>query len=135
MPSTFFLLRFLGWRDTWQFAARTNKNGYSILAESHSHVDGHENWGYNLRDQFVLRFEVSLSSCVWKEDTEAVVERRSYFCERYEGYGQLCDCRHPLPIEFYPLALENRNLDHIPVAVIASNRPRFVVVVSCFVYH
>ena len=122
-------VRLLGWRDTWQFAARASKKGYTKLAESHSHVESHENWGYDLRDQFLVRFEVSLSTkCLWKEDSEAVIERRSYFCERYEGYGQLCDCVYPLPIEFYPVALENRNLDNIPVAIIASNRPRFVFI-------
>ena len=115
---------YVGWRDTWLFATKITPSGYTKLTELYSHIDGHEYWGLNLRERFLLRFEKQHRVCSWKHEPVAVSKRRSYFCESYEGYGQLCDCTYPLPIDFFPAGLERSEIDNVPVAVIASNRPR-----------
>ena len=114
----------LGWRDTWLFATKITTNGYTKLTELFSHMEGHESWGIDLKERFLLHFEKQQRACSWKQEPEAVSNRRSYFCDTYEGYGQLCDCTYPLPIEFFPAKLERSGIDNVPVAVIASNRPR-----------
>ena len=40
------------------------------------------------------------SECQWP-DTEANARRRE-FCARVEGYGSLCSCEDPAPIEMHP---------------------------------
>ncbi|KAI6654145.1 Protein O-linked-mannose beta-1,2-N-acetylglucosaminyltransferase 1 [Oopsacas minuta] len=117
---------YIGWRDTWLFAAKVNNNIYTKITESHSHIEGHDIWGSGIESRFLVRLEEVNTECDWKEDSPSVARRRRYFCGMYEGYGQLCDCTYPLPIEFSPAAIERNNLDNVPVAVIASNRPRYL---------
>lgn len=39
------------------------------------------------------------------EDTvvESQLARRRRFCSRIEGYGDVCSCLHPAPLDFHPL--------------------------------
>ena len=87
--------------------------------------------------------------CDWPNTSEN--HRRKEFCSRYEGYGALCHCANPLPLNIraprvstymhwqcythpqtpspslsLPLQLVNNNIANVPVSIIASNRPLYL---------
>jgi len=34
---------------------------------------------------------------------ESPLARRQRFCSRIEGYGDVCSCVHPAPLDFHPM--------------------------------
>uniref|UniRef100_A0A8C9P571 Protein O-linked-mannose beta-1,2-N-acetylglucosaminyltransferase n=1 Tax=Spermophilus dauricus TaxID=99837 RepID=A0A8C9P571_SPEDA len=48
------------------------------------------------------------------------------FCSKVEGYGSVCSCKDPTPIEFSPDLLPDNKVLNVPVAVIAGNRPNYL---------
>ncbi|XP_043222557.1 protein O-linked-mannose beta-1,2-N-acetylglucosaminyltransferase 1-like [Amphibalanus amphitrite] len=49
---------------------------------------------------------------------------RLEFCERYDGYGSLCDCDSPLPLPPVPRPFTDGELFPFPVIVVSAGRPR-----------
>ncbi|XP_056115136.1 protein O-linked-mannose beta-1,2-N-acetylglucosaminyltransferase 1 [Rhinichthys klamathensis goyatoka] len=112
----------LGWRDMW---TQVVKKGGQVYGEKHSKSPALSTWG----DPVLLKTEVQLTAseeaeCPWA-DTE-LNRRRKLFCSKVEGYGSICSCKDPAPIEFNPDPLPNNNVYSIPVAVIAGNRPNYL---------
>ncbi|XP_048055922.1 protein O-linked-mannose beta-1,2-N-acetylglucosaminyltransferase 1 [Megalobrama amblycephala] len=112
----------LGWRDMWTLVV---KKGGQVYGEKHSKSPALSTWG----DPVLLKTEVQLTAseeaeCHWA-DTE-LNRRRKLFCSKVEGYGSICSCKDPAPIEFNPDPLPNNNVYNIPVAVIAGNRPNYL---------
>ncbi|KAK9973359.1 hypothetical protein ABG768_024095 [Culter alburnus] len=112
----------LGWRDMWTLVV---KKGGQVYGEKHSKSPALSTWG----DPVLLKTEVQLTAseeaeCHWA-DTE-LNRRRKLFCSKVEGYGSICSCKDPAPIEFNPDSLPNNNVYNIPVAVIAGNRPNYL---------
>ena len=111
----------LGWRVTWAFVGR---RGGPVLAEKHSKPPALSSGG----DPVLLKTDVPLSSaeeaeCHWA-DTE--LNRRHRYCSKVEGYGGVCSCKDPTPIEFSPDPLPDNKVLDVPVAVIAGNWPNFL---------
>ncbi|KAL0604513.1 Protein O-linked-mannose beta-1,2-N-acetylglucosaminyltransferase 1 [Plecturocebus cupreus] len=96
-----------------------------VLGEKHSKSPALSSWG----DPVLLKTDVPLSSaeeaeCHWA-DTE-LNRRRRRFCSKVEGYGSVCSCKDPTPIEFSPDPLPENKVLNVPVAVIAGNRPNYL---------
>ncbi|XP_072244941.1 protein O-linked-mannose beta-1,2-N-acetylglucosaminyltransferase 1 [Leuresthes tenuis] len=112
----------LSWRDMWTLVV---KKGGQVYGEKHSKSPALSTWG----DPVLLKTEVQLTAseeaeCHWA-DTE-LNRRRKLFCSKVEGYGSICSCKDPAPIEFNPDPLHNSNVFGVPVAVIAGNRPNYL---------
>uniref|UniRef100_A0AAY4CQ38 Protein O-linked-mannose beta-1,2-N-acetylglucosaminyltransferase n=1 Tax=Denticeps clupeoides TaxID=299321 RepID=A0AAY4CQ38_9TELE len=112
----------LSWRDMWTLVV---KKGGQVYGEKHSKSPALSTWG----DPVLLKTEVQLTAseeaeCHWA-DTE-LNRRRKLFCSKVEGYGSICSCKDPAPIEFNPEPLPNNNVYTVPVAVIAGNRPNYL---------
>ncbi|XP_071342709.1 protein O-linked-mannose beta-1,2-N-acetylglucosaminyltransferase 1 isoform X1 [Trachinotus anak] len=112
----------LSWRDMWTLVV---KKGGQVYGEKHSKSPALSTWG----DPVLLKTEVQLTAseeaeCHWA-DTE-LNRRRKLFCSKVEGYGSICSCKDPAPIEFNPDPLPNKNAFNVPVAVIAGNRPNYL---------
>ncbi|CAG5862791.1 unnamed protein product [Menidia menidia] len=112
----------LSWRDMWTLVV---KKGGQVYGEKHSKSPALSTWG----DPVLLKTEVQLTAseeaeCHWA-DTE-LNRRRKLFCSKVEGYGSICSCKDPAPIEFNPDPLPINNVLNVPVAVIAGNRPNYL---------
>uniref|UniRef100_A0A667YL84 Protein O-linked-mannose beta-1,2-N-acetylglucosaminyltransferase n=1 Tax=Myripristis murdjan TaxID=586833 RepID=A0A667YL84_9TELE len=112
----------LSWRDMWTLVV---KKGGQVYGEKHSKSPALSTWG----DPVLLKTEVQLTAseeaeCHWA-DTE-LNRRRKLFCSKVEGYGSICSCKDPAPIEFNPDPLPTNNVFNVPVAVIAGNRPNYL---------
>ncbi|MGH0122556.1 UNVERIFIED_CONTAM: hypothetical protein FKN15_038106 [Acipenser sinensis] len=112
----------LSWRDMWTLVV---KKGGQVYGEKHSKSPALSTWG----DPVLLKTEVHLTpsedaECLWP-DTE-MNRRRKIFCSKVEGYGSICSCKDPAPIEFNPDPLAENNVYDVPVAVIAGNRPNYL---------
>ncbi|KAM9796383.1 protein O-linked-mannose beta-1,2-N-acetylglucosaminyltransferase 1 isoform 1-T5 [Syngnathus typhle] len=112
----------LSWRDMWTLVV---KKGGQVYGEKHSKSPALSTWG----DPVLLKTEVQLTAseegeCHWA-DTEWN-RRRKLFCSKVEGYGSICSCKDPAPIEFNPEPLPNNSVFNVPVAVIAGNRPNYL---------
>ncbi|XP_035271935.1 protein O-linked-mannose beta-1,2-N-acetylglucosaminyltransferase 1 [Anguilla anguilla] len=112
----------LSWRDMWTLVV---KKGGQVYGEKHSKSPALSTWG----DPVLLKTEVQLTAseeaeCLWA-DTE-LNRRRKLFCSKVEGYGSICSCKDPAPIEFNPDPLKDNNVYNVPVAVIAGNRPNYL---------
>uniref|UniRef100_A0AAQ5XCZ7 Protein O-linked-mannose beta-1,2-N-acetylglucosaminyltransferase n=1 Tax=Amphiprion ocellaris TaxID=80972 RepID=A0AAQ5XCZ7_AMPOC len=88
----------LSWRDMWTLVV---KKGGQVYGEKHSKSPALSTWG----DPVLLKTEVQLTAseeaeCHWA-DTE-LNRRRKLFCSKVEGYGSICSCKDPAPIEFNP---------------------------------
>ncbi|MGH0172419.1 UNVERIFIED_CONTAM: hypothetical protein FKN15_068941 [Acipenser sinensis] len=99
--------------------------GSQVYGEKHSKSPALSTWG----DPVLLKTEVHLTpsedaECLWP-DTE-MNRRRKIFCSKVEGYGSICSCKDPAPIEFNPDPLAENNVYDVPVAVIAGNRPNYL---------
>ncbi|XP_028300918.1 protein O-linked-mannose beta-1,2-N-acetylglucosaminyltransferase 1 isoform X2 [Gouania willdenowi] len=112
----------LSWRDMWTLVV---KKGGQVYGEKHAKSPALSTWG----DPVLLKTEVQLTAseeaeCQWA-DTE-LNRRRKLFCSKVEGYGSICSCKDPAPIEFNPEPLPKNNVFNVPVAVIAGNRPNYL---------
>ncbi|XP_063078358.1 protein O-linked-mannose beta-1,2-N-acetylglucosaminyltransferase 1-like [Engraulis encrasicolus] len=114
----------LDWRDLWALVV---KKGGQVYGETHSKVSD-VNWNAKTA-AVILRAKVQLvaseeAECPWP-DTE-VNRKRKKFCNQLEGYGNLCSCNDPAPLEFIPNPLPVNHVHNVPVAVIAGNRPNYL---------
>ena len=116
----------VGWRDMW--AMVTIKGGAqdsgNLVAEAASRSPDFKSWGepveLECRVPLAASEEEYAARCRWAS------ERRREFCDRIEGYGSVCSCDNPAPIEFSPPPPLNMRITGVPVAIIASDRPHYL---------
>ena len=64
------------------------------------------------------------TECPWPQSEETV--RRRHFCDTTEGYGSVCSCSDPAPLQYDGPAIASGPVVGVPVLVIASNRPHYL---------
>jgi len=113
----------------WAFVTIKGGKSGQALGESLSKSPDFSSWG----EKVLLRAEVPLSSplevnCQKWPDTDENRRRRE-FCDHVEGYGSVCDCDNPAPLDELSSnssPVLNNQVSEIPVAIIASNRPQYL---------
>ena len=94
------------------------------MAEAASRSPDFKSWGepveLECRVPLAASEEEYAARCRWAS------ERRREFCDRIEGYGSVCSCDNPAPIEFSPPPPLNMRITGVPVAIIASDRPHYL---------
>ena len=78
----------LGYRDMW---ALISKKKNTWFAEAHHKAPKLFDWGSPLEIQATVPLDSESSACKWGDD--ATSERRRQFCNKYEGYGDVCRCK------------------------------------------
>lgn len=111
----------LSWRDTWAFISK-KRNQW--LAESHQKAPSLESWGAPIIVQATVALLQKERDCTWGDDK--VATRRKQFCAKYEGYGTVCSCTNPAPIDLRGSPLLGSRVANLPIAVIAANRPHYL---------
>lgn len=112
----------LKWRDSWAFIVM--KRGKKF-AEVYHHAADVAHWGDPVTARATVEFvPAEESQCQWDETDENA--RRKTFCDRFEGYGSVCSCTNPAPIDIRSPELSENRVSNIPVAIVASNRPHYL---------
>lgn len=73
------------------------------MAEQLSRRLQHQQWASPVRltHRLMLQTPADSDCPAWLEQPDG--QRRAYFCDQVDGYGQVCDCADPAPITFHPL--------------------------------
>ncbi|XP_028393011.1 protein O-linked-mannose beta-1,2-N-acetylglucosaminyltransferase 1-like [Dendronephthya gigantea] len=112
----------LKWRDSWAFIVTKRGKKY---AENYHHANDVAHWGNPVTARATVDLvPVEQSQCKW--DESEVSKRRRKFCERFEGYGSVCSCSNPAPIDILSADIDKSTISRIPVAIVASNRPHYL---------
>ena len=83
----------LTWRDTWALVLQRDGQRYSVLAEGYQTSEGHDYWArpVTIHTSVVLQ-EGTEFKCPHLPSNDAN-RRRMKFCDRYEGYTAVCNCK------------------------------------------
>ena len=111
----------LSWRDMW---ALVTIKGAKPLGEDVGKSLDISQWGPPVHISVTVPTSDSIVGCDWPKTKENI--KRLNFCSKYEGYGSLCHCAKPLPLNSNPHPLSPNNIADVPLAVIASNRPLYL---------
>uniref|UniRef100_A0A8C2X284 Protein O-linked-mannose beta-1,2-N-acetylglucosaminyltransferase n=1 Tax=Cyclopterus lumpus TaxID=8103 RepID=A0A8C2X284_CYCLU len=112
----------LSWRDMWTLVVKKGGGTFSQCLQSKA---AHACWPLTaMSNKLNVVLRPAEAECHWAA-TE-LNKRRKLFCSKVEGYGSICSCKDPAPIEFNPDPLPNNNILNVPVAVIAGNRPNYL---------
>ncbi|XP_057375549.1 protein O-linked-mannose beta-1,2-N-acetylglucosaminyltransferase 1-like [Daphnia carinata] len=117
----------LGWRDTWIFVfQKEDARRGGMCCEHLGKSSNFLSWGQPLLVTCKVRLSTDQheEECQWPDTEEN--QRRREFCSRVEGYGSVCDCHQPTPITFQPSPIPSNQIRNVPVAIIASDRPRYL---------
>ncbi|CAD5116976.1 unnamed protein product [Dimorphilus gyrociliatus] len=110
----------LRWRDMWSLVAAKNRN---VIGEGMNASPQLSSWGEPLFLNAQMILEETREVCHWSGND---ADRRKNFCDKLEGYSEVCNCNKPVSISFDPEELEEDNLQNVPVVLIASNRPYYL---------
>ncbi|XP_052102810.1 protein O-linked-mannose beta-1,2-N-acetylglucosaminyltransferase 1-like [Mytilus californianus] len=112
----------LAFRDTWAFIV---KKGGRKIAETHGKSPALDSWGEKVTIQATIDLvNIKDSECHWGETK--ISQRRQTFCNKVEGYGDICSCTNPDPVVFPQKKLIPNNIGKVPIVIIASDRPHYL---------
>ncbi|XP_076088215.1 protein O-linked-mannose beta-1,2-N-acetylglucosaminyltransferase 1-like isoform X1 [Mytilus galloprovincialis] len=112
----------LAFRDTWAFIV---KKGGKKIAETHGKSPALDSWGEKVTIQATIDLvNIKDTECHWEETK--INQRRQTFCNKVEGYGDICSCTHPDPVVFPQKKLIPNNIGKVPIVIIASDRPHYL---------
>lgn len=114
------------WRSMWAFVVQRFKNHAIVYGESLQQAPGRDNWGSAVYlHTMVKQLPEIYIKCNWS-DLQDNTQRRE-FCEKYEGYSHVCSCDNPLSLDFNPPPFQDGSRLKLPLAVMASNRPFYLL--------
>ena len=81
-------IRRLGYRDSWAFISyRRHLIGEALMKSPHP-----GGWGTPVEIAATVKLAPQVTqNCNWGEEEE--MKRRENLCNRYEGYGDVCNCK------------------------------------------
>ena len=112
----------IAFRDNWVCITRPR---VGLVAESIVKRPNGSTWASPAKVRMPLKIDKSLNNgdqCNYTDSYE--IYKRKSFCKKYNGYENACNFSVELFKE--PPELITNNLAHAPVAIIASNRPRYL---------
>lgn len=109
------------WRSTWAFISKKRSKW---LAEAFQKAPSFNDWATPVVVQASVQLLEKENECNWGEG--AAARRRRQFCAKYEGYGSVCSCTNPAPIDLRGSPLLGSRVGSLPIAVIAANRPHYL---------
>ncbi|XP_058945589.1 protein O-linked-mannose beta-1,2-N-acetylglucosaminyltransferase 1 [Pocillopora verrucosa] len=116
----------LRFRSTWAFVVSVTKNQRIVHAESYQNPTDSNKWASPIKIRTLIKLKSEhVVQCQW-EDTIAN-RRRMEFCGKFEGYGNVCRCENPVPLEIDPPAFPDGSRFKLPIAIMASNRPSYLL--------
>ncbi|XP_015775817.1 PREDICTED: protein O-linked-mannose beta-1,2-N-acetylglucosaminyltransferase 1-like [Acropora digitifera] len=119
-------IKFLEFRSTWAFVVQKIKGNYVVFAESFQNPPKGNDWANPVRLRTMVRLlPENVVKCSWPDTVEN--RRRTEFCQIYEGYPDVCRCEDPVDIELKPPPFQDGRRLEIPIAVMASNRPHYLI--------
>lgn len=110
----------------WAFIVQRLGNRNIVYGESLQDAPDHNQWGRPVKLHTTVKLVAeNIVNCEW-EDSNAT-KRRRQFCEKYEGYNYVCNCDNPLSLDFDPVPFRDNSRLRLPVAVMAGNRPSYLL--------
>lgn len=107
----------LGFRYTWVFIT---KKGHFPFGEKNDEL-GNPNTVVRL-----IKLETAKDGCNWGDEMKW--KKRNYFCSKYGGYGEFCNCTKPMSIDSVKSSvLHGSKVNDIPIAIMAENKPRHLI--------
>lgn len=101
------------------------RQGGATFAEGYAHHKSVREPQHLLRITANVPIDHKLGeSCVWRDRTRA--QQRASFCDKYAGFGGLCNCSDPDPLDtpFRPL-FHNRTFPY-PIAILGGDRAHYL---------
>ena len=116
------LVHDIAFRDNWACITRPR---VGLVTEGIVKKPRDSAWANPAKVRTSVKLEKYLNyidQCKYADNGEGHV--RKLFCQKYEGYWDVCNCTVQLFKE--PPKLMTNNVAHAPVVIIASNRPRYL---------
>lgn len=115
----------IGFRDQWVCIGRRDSHWVS---ERLSKYRGEDKWPAAVKANVALKLSAKLEEnemCNYNAGHEGV--RRKLFCQEYEGYGDVCDCNNHESLYKTPAKMIGQTFLKLPVVIIASKRPHYLL--------
>lgn len=81
------------WRSMWAFVVQRLESQSVVYGESLQQAAGHDSWGSSVHLYTTVKLLPAVHvKCNWYQSQENT--RRREFCDKYEGYSNVCSCKH-----------------------------------------
>ncbi|XP_068751862.1 protein O-linked-mannose beta-1,2-N-acetylglucosaminyltransferase 1-like [Montipora capricornis] len=119
-------INLLEFRSTWAFVVQKMKDKHIAYAESYQNPSSSGGWGNPVKLRTLVKLlPENVVQCSWPDTVSN--RRRKEFCKIYEGYPDVCSCEEPVSLELEPPAFPDGTRLELPIAVMASNRPHYLL--------
>ena len=77
----------------WAFVVQRLESQSIVYGESLQQAAGHDSWGSSVHLYTTVKLLPAIHvKCNWYQSQENT--RRREFCDKYEGYSNVCSCKH-----------------------------------------
>nr|XP_058945597.1 protein O-linked-mannose beta-1,2-N-acetylglucosaminyltransferase 1-like [Pocillopora verrucosa] len=115
----------LQWRDMWAFVTQRVNNKNMVYAEGYQQSPSNDEWATPVRIHTTVPIsEQSTVDCQWIKNDDN--RRRKEFCDKFDGYEEICKCENPEQLAFEPPLPPDGSRINLPLLIMASNRPYYL---------